>query len=161
MCVNKVMCLRERMTVRILPLSNDIFTQYNMQSIRTSVETSAPFLSTIILRQYHIVAAAQNGPLAKCSIVILIQFCSFFPLLGTFFHSLFSHCGKHFSGMRLQQPFYFWEKIMGVADCGGLGPDSWNSLLINLLFCTVCIFFKTRRYSGTTSDMDENAFYGY
>lgn len=77
-----------------------------------------------MLTQYHIVAEAQNGPLAKT------LYCYFNPLLlilsfAWHFSPLISSLimQSAFQGMRLQQPFYFWGKITGLADSGGLGAD--------------------------------------
>ncbi len=145
MCVNKVTCLRMRVTVSILQLSNNILAQYGMHSIRTSLETSAPFLSTIILTQ----TVSYCGSSSKWTISKML-YCYFnpvllffFPLLGTFSHSLFSHCAEHFSGMRLQQSFYFSGKIGGrqiKAWCLKNRNNYCSSRLIKVV--CLCIFFQ-------------------
>lgn len=99
--------LRERMTVSTHLLSSaNILTKYSSTDISTFL------IHHNSHRQCHIVAAAQNGPLAKCSIVILIQFCTFFHffLCVALFSTRF-HCAEHFSGTRLEQAFYFRVKI--------------------------------------------------
>lgn len=91
--------------------NTNILTQFGMQSTRTSLETSAPFLYAIFF--FFLQAVSYCGSSSKLPISKTF-YCYFNPLLffsfaWHFFHSLFFHCAEYFSGIRLQQPFHFWR----------------------------------------------------
>lgn len=98
LCFNKG---TKRMKVSMLLLSNSFLTVQHTK-LRTPLETSARFLSTIILTQ----TVSYFDSSSKWTISKML-YCYFNPVLLIFFlclafflHSVFSHCVEHCSEMR-------------------------------------------------------------